>query len=93
MAKRVTLGSFYDKVAYPSRGDQVWTYLRTDRGAVKTVKGIVQDVETNNFQGGNAYITVLTEDGKMFLPSSVLFDHKPRLVAVTDSFGECHVWR
>ena len=77
----------------PKDGDEV--YILAGCMADIVVKGKV--LRTNNIDNKwffNTYLEIENNNGGLHhVPISVVFDHKPKRVKITDTYGEVIVWQ
>ena len=86
-------GSYLQNNRMPKVGEKVWI-LAGQMSPYKVVEGKITMVSNIDQRGlGNTYVDVAGKDGKTHhINVSMLFDHKPKRVKVTDQFGETTVW-
>lgn len=83
-------GSYVQNNRKPREGDEVW--FLSGQFASKPLKGKVIRIDTVE-RSGWVYVSIVS-DGKEYRTNlAEVFDHKPKLVEVTDEFGTTKVWK
>lgn len=84
--------SYASEGRVPAPGTPVWFLLGMIDAA--PMQGTIRNTtDIDNMGPANTYANIVAEDGSEYhLSLSWVYDHKPKLVTVTDEYGETRIW-